>query len=89
MPSAGGGVVASGEVVSGGGGVSDGVGLGAGSAGIGAGVVGAVSAGGVVMSEVSSFFAQPAANTTAVTASKAKARMSHPSRCFRCNRVPY
>ena len=75
VPSAGGGVV-----LSGGGGVSDGVGLGAGSAGIGAGVVGAVSAGGVLfMSEVSSFFAQPAANTTAVTASKAKARMSHPS----------
>ena len=77
MPSAGGGVV----VASGGGGVSDGVGLGAGSAGIG--VVGAVSAGGVFMSALSSFLAQPAANTIAVTASKAKARMSHPSSVFR------
>jgi len=76
VPSAGGVVC----VASGGGGVSDGVGLGAGSAGIGAGDVGAESAGGEVIWEPSSFLAQPAAvNTSAVTASKAKARMSHPS----------
>ena len=85
MPSAGGGVV----VASGGGGVSDGVGLGAGSAGIGAGVVGAVSAGGVFMSALSSFLAQPAANTIAVTASKAKARMSLPSSVSDELGVPY
>jgi O-acetyl-ADP-ribose deacetylase (regulator of RNase III) len=74
-------------VASGGGGVSDGVGLGAGSAGIGAGDV--VSAGGVFMSALSSFLAQPAANTIAVTASKAKARMSLPSSVSDELGVPY
>lgn len=70
------GASAGGMVASGGGGVSDGVGAGAGSAGIG--VVGALSAGGVVI--VSSFLAQPLANNAAVTASKAKARMASSSR---------
>lgn len=73
------GSVAGGVVVaSGGGGISDGVGLGSGSTGIG--VVGAESAGGVVISALSSFLAHPPANSSAETASKAKARMFSSSR---------
>ena len=77
MPVSAGGVVV---VVSGGGGVSDGVGLGVGSAGAGAGVV--VSAGGVVVSILSSFLAQPAASSIAETASKARARILESSTEF-------
>ena len=73
MPVSDGGVVVE---ASGAGGVSDGVGLGAGSAGAGAGVV--VSAGGVVISALSSFLAQPAASHSAETATKARARILNP-----------
>ncbi|MDY6945897.1 MAG: hypothetical protein SXG53_09275 [Pseudomonadota bacterium] len=66
-------------VESGGGVVSDGIGAGAGSAGIG--VVGAVSAGGVMVA-LSSFLAQPAASNKVETVSKAKARMLHPPENF-------
>jgi hypothetical protein len=81
-------MVPSGDVASGDGGISDGVAPGAGSAGIGE--VGAVSAGGMVISALSSFLAQPAASTRVVTASKAKARMASSSRRISDeNRVPY
>jgi hypothetical protein len=85
VPVSAGGVVVE---VSGGGGVSDGVGLGAGSAGIGAGLV--VSAGGVVVSILSSFLAQPAVSNSADTASKARARMFESSTKIRLmGEVPY
>lgn len=72
VPVSSGGVVeaSGGMVESGAGGVSDGVGAGAGSVGI---VDGAESAGGAVISALSSFLAQPAASNRLVAATANKA----------------